>query len=61
MYILLVVLYATVGPPYEVVLKGDNPRPYPSYQECVKAGIQVTDWLTQDFMQVKYECKEVSP
>lgn len=58
MYLLIITLYATIGAPYEVTLKGDTPL-YPTRQECEKAGEHVVNWLTQDFIHVKYECQEV--
>lgn len=61
MYILIITLYSVVGISHPVVLKGDHPTRYPSYGDCFKAGEQVVDWLTQDFIRVKFDCQEVQP
>lgn len=60
MYLLIITLMTTVGIPHPVVLHGNTPL-YESYGECQKAGEQVQDWLTQDFVKVHYECRRVQP
>lgn len=60
MYILTITLYSIVGVSHPVVLHGEPPTPYSSYGDCHKAGEQVQDWLTQDFIRVQFECREVS-
>lgn len=57
MFILTIVLSTTIGISQPVVLTG---KPYyHSLQECQKAGDQVVNWLTQDFVTVQYTCEEV--
>lgn len=61
MYILIITLVSTIGVYHPIVLKGDPPQAqvYPSYGECMEAGEQVSDWLTQDHMKVVVACEEV--
>ena len=61
MYILIITLYSTIGVYHPVVLHNDpvKDHQYSSYGDCQRAGKQVQDWLTQDFMQVQYECRRV--
>lgn len=61
MFILIITLSSIVGNSHSVVLHGDGQTKYHSYGECQKAGEQVQDWLTQDFMRVQYECRRVQP
>lgn len=60
MYLLIITLMTTVGISHPVVLYGNTPL-YESYGECQKAGEQVQDWLTQDFVKVLYDCRRVQP
>lgn len=55
MFVLTITLYTLIGISHSIVLRGE-----PYYQtlgEYQKAGQQVANWLTQDFIKVSYICE----
>ena len=56
-WVLVTVLSFSVGPPEPLVLQGT--KPWPDLASCMKAGEVTANWLTQDFVTVKWDCVKV--
>lgn len=56
MWTLLIVMVSTVGIQHPIQLHG--PPTYTDLATCRQAGADVVNWLTQDYVQVTYQCQE---
>ena len=58
LYLLVIILQATLGAPAKVSISAEKPVPL---EDCIKAGEQTASWLAQDFVRVEWYCLPVSP
>ncbi len=58
-WLLFIFLQSTIGIGQERLVLTNARAPYPSLGECMAEGDRIANWLTQDFINVQWDCQPI--